>query len=52
MAKKLWILLCLLALVMPVAACNNEGGDDAGGESPTEAPAEESPAEAPAESPS
>jgi|GEM_PF-5260666 len=49
MTKKLWALLCLFALVMPIAACNKEGGDAGGG---GESPAQESPAESPAESPS
>lgn len=44
MSKKLWALLCLLALLMPLAACEAEDGDDAVEETPTESPAE-SPAE-------
>jgi hypothetical protein len=45
MTKKLWSLLCLFALLMPLTACNN-AGDEGAEEMPTEeVPAEEAPAE-------
>lgn len=42
MNKKLWSLLCLLALLVPLAACNGGGTEEAPVE---EAPTEEAPAE-------
>lgn len=41
MNKKFWSLLCLLALLVPLAACNG-GGEEPIEEAPTE---EEAPAE-------
>ncbi|MEC4806731.1 MAG: hypothetical protein SAJ12_08445 [Jaaginema sp. PMC 1079.18] len=44
MNKKLWSLLCLLALLVPLTACDGGGDDDTVEEAPTEE-VPESPAE-------